>query len=823
MTTVAASGDTSEAGRVTSARSSGRPSSAVWDLLLFQTVALTLQLVAVTMAWSDAGSQANVVSCAAMAFTFTSALWALTRPQLDRALRNAAVACLGITTTVQWRMIDPLLFRGYDEQLHMRTLTDIEASHTLFQPHPLLAVSPRYPGLEALAAFFDQLGLPVMIAATAVVLLARLALVLTLCAAVEHLTGNVRAGGLAVAVYAISPQFVFFNSQFAYQTLSLPFALAAVAFVARARWAENAKPLFGGAVTCLLAVALTHHLTSLLTAGFLIAWTLVEDKGQARRRVFCGAVVAVLATAFWATVQWSLLRDYFGPMIDDVVLQMTNGVQRSPFAETAADPKPAWERMLLLYYVVIVTLTVSVLIVSCGRSMFRRHHAASRHESAVSEDGRPPRWEPRTVLVLMTATIPVLFAARVMPRWGEVGDRASTFLYLPFSLLVVGCAMNWKRSGRHVRAPRWTRMFVPPVRAGSRHGWLIRPLVLTLGTAAFLGGYLLGSGSEWARLPGGYLPGADGRSMDAETMAAVRWARDEIPAGSRIGADRLSSTLLASQARLWPVLSHDDSPEVAFLYKSDNWGVEQSDIVRGKKLQYLYVDRRFAGAVPLVGTYFDESPALKLTHPELTKFDSVPGIREVYRHGPISIYDLSGLGVSDVRSGWFGQARTLRTSTQAVVGLLLGVALAAVGRTDVGKAGGALVRSIRAAAGPLLSFTFGLAALCIVSVLMLLSRIWLGPAFFVAAALAVILVNPHWAIQLSRSAVNSFRWRWFAAIGSLVLAIAAAIMLSALHASSARQLPAEKRATVSAAAESGFNHDNVCALRCSSRTKGSVE
>ena len=43
-----------------------------------------------------------------------------------------------------------------------------------------------------------------------------------------------RAGGLAVAFYALSSQFVFFNSQFAYQTLALPLALAAVSFIADA-------------------------------------------------------------------------------------------------------------------------------------------------------------------------------------------------------------------------------------------------------------------------------------------------------------------------------------------------------------------------------------------------------------------------------------------------------------------------------------------------------------------------------------------------------------------------------------------------------------
>lgn len=754
----------------------GRPSSAAWDLLLLQTVGLTLQLVAVSMAWSGRGGPANGVSCAGIAVTFTGALWALTRPQLERTVRNTAVVCLGLTTTVQWRMNDPLLFKGYDEQLHMRTLSDIEASHSLFQPQPLLAVSPRYPGLEAVAAFVHQFGLPLMFAATAVVLLARLALVLTLCAAVEHLTGSPRAGGLAVAVYAISPQFVFFNSQFSYQTLSLPLALAAVTFIARARYSDHAKALFGGAAVCLVAMNLTHHLTSLLTAAFLAVWAVTESTPQARRRVFFGAVVAVLATTIWAAIQWSLLRDYFGPMIQDVASQLTHRAQRSPFTETGADPKAPWERMLLVFYAVAVTLTVVWLMVLSRRSLLRRIRIVFTRRPADDRPGTEQGWQPPTLLVVLAASIPLLFAARVLPRWGEVGDRASTFLYLPFSLLVVSAALYLYRRRRP--AGGWS----------ARRGAVIRFLVLALGTAAFLGGYLLGTGSAWARLPGGYLPGAEGRSMDAETLAAVEWTGEHLRAGSRIGADRLSSTLLASQARMWPVFTHDDTPEVAWLYQADEWGDQESDIARRKELRYLFVDRRFADQKPLVGTYFDESPPLQLSRGDLAKFDHVPGIKEIYRHGPISVYDLGGLGVPAVRSGWTERLAPTSVPTQAGLGFLLGIAVTLLSRCNPGRRAFGFVRSAYTAAGPLLVVPLALAVVCVASVLMILSGIWLGPWIFVALLVTTALANPRSSLRLTRSLVARFRWSWFAAVASLVAAVGAAIAISADHASSAHTL-----------------------------------
>ena len=189
---------------------------------------------------------AEVLSDVSLAVIYASALWALTTAHLDRPTRNAAVLCLGVSPTLFWRATNPMLFTGFDEQLHMRTLGDILSSHRLFEANPLLEVSPRYPGLEAVATLVHQLGVPTQAAAFLVILVCRVVLVTVLCDAIEHLSGSERAGGLAVAVYALSSQFVFFNSQFAYQTMALPLALAAVSFIARAQDSKDPLPFVGG-------------------------------------------------------------------------------------------------------------------------------------------------------------------------------------------------------------------------------------------------------------------------------------------------------------------------------------------------------------------------------------------------------------------------------------------------------------------------------------------------------------------------------------------------------------------------------------------------
>jgi hypothetical protein len=672
------------------------------------------------------------------------------------------------------------MFGGYDEQLHMRTLRDIDSSHGLFQRHPTLVVSPRYPGLESLTALLHQLGLPVLVAATVVTLVARLVLVLVLCDAVEHVTGSPRTGGLAVAVYALSAQFTFFASTFAYQTLALPLALAAVAFIARARWARDPRPLLIGATVCLVAVAVTHHITSWLTAVFLAVWAITESGGQARRRVFYGAVFAVAATTTWAMIQWSRLRDYFGPIIEDELSQATSGIRRKPFSDTAGYITPPWERIFLLYYALALALVAALLVLTYARSVLRRM-------GRYAPPSNPQRWKPRALLVLIAALIPVTIAVRVMPSWAEVGDRLTTFLFLPLSLLVADLGVRWYQS-----LPIQNSQSPP-----RRLTMAVHFPALLLATAVFVGGTLTGNGPDWARLPGPYLAAADGRSMDAETLAAVRWAGDELPAGTAIGADRVSSTLLASQAGLWPVMKNDEkSLAVPRLYFADKWGPEESELARGLQLQYLFVDRRLAQDLPHVGAYFykgdtkdfhkgDINAPQKLTLAELTKFDEVREIRTVYRHGPISIYDLSEL-TGESRAGWFGKTPAISFRIQLAIGLLSGLALALVARSNAGRIVAEKIKSFQTTAGPSLTFATGVATLCAASVMLLLAHIWLGPIVFLSMALAVLLVNPRWAKFLFRATFvlmnRAARLRWekrIAVSGMLgMLAIAVSILSS---------------------------------------------
>lgn len=731
-------------------------------LLAWQVCALGLQVVAVSLSRRSHGYEAGLVGFVGLAAAYGSALWVLISPQLTRAARNTAVLCLGLTPTLIWRATNPLLFTGFDEQLHMRTLGDILSSHRLFEANPLLQVSPRYPGIETVTVLVHQTGIPTMASAFLVVIAARVVLVTVLCDAVEQLTGNMRAGGLAVAVYAVGPQFIFFNSQFSYQTLAIPLALGGVGLIARSRFSDDPLPLFFGATVCLLGAAMSHHVTGFITMVFLLMWTLFQ-RGPARLRVLYGALAAIATTLAWMIVQRSLLEEYFGPIIRDVSGSAAKGEKREAFKDSAGTPTPLRDTLLLLYYAAAVVIVVGAL----GLIALHWWRRGDRHIL---------QWNPRLLTLALSGAIPVTMAARVVPKGGELFDRGSSFLFFALALTLSSFAIRlWWPDARNAppeRPPgRMVRTLKSTARAvGARLGmnsrpWLKRLAVVMVASAMFVSGFVLGAGPYWARLPGPYMVAADTRSMDAEVLAATEWARDALPAGSRIVGDRVGSDLLAAKSGVWPVMKANGVTAPP-LYFADTFGLTEQDIVRSLKLRFLYVDRRLAEELPHFGSYFESGEPgaghLLLTDAQLAKFDHVPGIKEIYRHGPISIYDLEGLGVPEQRNGWYGETPEVGLTKQLAFGLFFGLLFAFAPRSRLWPRLVRIVKRLRRAAGPALLGAIALAGTAVVSALLILSEVWMTPLVFATAAVVVVIAQPRRVASVVRrgwhTAVTEITW-----------------------------------------------------------------
>jgi hypothetical protein len=567
---------------------------------------------------------------AAMLCPFIILTIVLMAAQPSPMLRGFTVALIGIYPAVCCRMTSPLVADGYDEHLHERTLLDLLHGSGLFAPNPMLPISPYYPGLELFTGVAVRLtGLPVLLVMSLVVLLCRLLLILTIYHAALTVMPSRRAASLVVIFYAASPQFYYFNAQFAYETMALALGLGGLYLLRRAQLYDGpiARQLSHMAILALLATVVTHHITSWLVLGFLMAWAIVTPR--AKRRVLArAAVVMAISVAIWTATLAARLEGYLGPVFNAAFQQsesiLEGGSQGQLFNDSAGTASPQWERLYLIAYALLCTCAALV----CGWILLRR---AFR-----DRNGR------LGLIGVLDLGYPVTLAAHYVSAAADVGDRASTFFFFPLALSCALVVRSYLQDDRSV-TPR-------------RHSAFIVALT-GMAAIAYLGGVLLGSGPDWERLPGPYLVSAEARTQDPETLAAVRWAATHLPPGSRVVADRIPADLLASQARMWPVYVPQYGLEPAQLYFSDTWGPYETVIVKGLHIHYIYVDQRLVDSLPHVGFYFyeGESPQpRRISLQDLTKFAHVRGLKAIYKHGPVTIYDTSGLGVVQERNGFTG-------------------------------------------------------------------------------------------------------------------------------------------------------------------------
>jgi hypothetical protein len=153
---------------------------------------------------------------------------------------------------------------------------------------------------------------------------------------------------------------------------------------------------------------------------------------------------------------------------------------------------------------------------------------------------------------------------------------------------------------------------------------------------------------------------ADSRSQDPQTLAAVKWAATNLPPGSRIVADRVPADLLSGEARLWTIFGPQNGIDWASIYFAPQWSSYQTNVLREVQISYIYVDERLSDSLPNEGYYIYQGETqnpTRLTNQDLSKFASVPGLKAVYKRGPISIYSTSGLGVATELSGYSGNRR----------------------------------------------------------------------------------------------------------------------------------------------------------------------
>ncbi|MBI4788610.1 MAG: hypothetical protein HY782_16380 [Chloroflexi bacterium] len=558
-----------------------------------------------------------------------------------RRERIGLVVTLAVILYLVKLLPSPAMFTGFDELLHWHTAQEIVSSGHLFSGNSLLPISPLYPGLEIVTSAVVRLtGLTIFEAGALVVGVARVLLALALFLFFEEISQSARLGGIAALLYTTNLNFITFDAQYAYESLALPLGVFALFLIARRLRQHETH---AGATLALLltisAIVVTHHLTSfvfvaflvlLLAAGFLTRQSAAERMDMARIVAF-----SITAAVGWLFLIAPTVVYYLSPYTVGAVRQMvglifSEAVTRPLFSDYAGLGTPIWERAISLSSVALVLLGLPWGLLRIWRRYRGYLRLPSRRAAAPSDIRIVALHTGAAIMPLALGLASLAYGLtlplRLLPSGAEVSARSAGFLFLAIAfVLTLGPVESWL----------------------SRLGSWKRSAVLTLwATILFTGGYILGAGPPWARLPGPYLVAADARSIEPEGIAAANWAFKKLGPGNRIAADRVNGLLMGSYGSQRPISDVGDQLDVAPVYFSREFGKQDQAILDKGQVEYVVVDRRLSKGLPRVGVYFQSVEPGAYLHKNpipldaLAKFDQLKNMSRVFDSGEIVVYEV---------------------------------------------------------------------------------------------------------------------------------------------------------------------------------------
>jgi hypothetical protein len=524
--------------------------------------------------------------------------------------RLALVCMLGLSLYCVKVFRDAPMFTFSDELVHAFNANQIADHHHLFRSNPILEATPYYPGLEGAASALMKLtGLSAYAAGVVLVGAARLLLVASLFLLFQRVSGSARAAGLGVAIYAGNFNFLYWGAQFSYESLALPLLLMAMMALAEREAAPRQALRTWGApvVLAMMAIVVTHHLTSYATAALLVALSLAYwyvRRSWRPPNPWPFAVFGILLAVFWLFVVASATVGYLSPVLSDAFSAIGNTIAGSnePRAlfqgsgsTVAATPLGARAVALLAVLLLAAGLPFGLKI------LWRKY-----------------RREPFALLFgLAAVAFFVTLVLRLAPAAWETANRASEFLFIGLAFVLACACVEALR--------RWQ---------GQR---LVRPLL-----AAGIGLILVGgaiSGWPWdSQLARPLRISSAGATISSPPLALAEWAED-LPSG-RFAASTADAGLLLDPADKTALAG--SSPDVEDVLDEEQLAGWMLPLLRENDIRYIAVDRREVSSDSLRGYYFSrrdrEEP---LRAPSVSsKFNQVPGISRVYTNGPITVFDL---------------------------------------------------------------------------------------------------------------------------------------------------------------------------------------
>lgn len=577
---------------------------------------------------------------------------------VSRRERIALVVSLGLAFYGVKLLHSPFAFTYSDEFLHLFNTNQILETGRLFHENPVLQVSPMFPGLAAITAAITTLtGLSTFVSGVLVIGVARLVLFLAVYLFAEQASYSARVAGLATLFYMCHSNFLFWSAQFAYESLALPLAIGVLYMILRREGVAEHSHYLGLSALALVgiaAVVITHHVTSYVLAGFLMAWWalvrarvpqiltkwrppfFVQSNSKLSNANFTTAfdaettssteratpiaerpeagpqglaLFALIGALAWLIYVALLTLNYLSPLLTKGLFSLLQlifgeGQGRALFVSASGESAPLWERIVGIGAVVLSLTALPFGLAQIWRRVYQNVPALLLGAAAIGY-------------------FAVLGMRLTTASW-EMGNRASTYLFvgLAFALaMAVDRLWTVKRQSR-----RYQMLFAAAV------------------AVLFAGGLIAGWPPQ-LRLAQPYLVATDQQMIATPGLSTAQWMAQTLGPGHTVAADESNGRYLLAYGAQYPLVGrYPFVREVLTQPTLDSW---QQAAITQWHLQYAVVDRRRAAWDNMTGYFFAHSagqPEKRWFGPEVyQKFDQQPQSSRVMDSGEIVVYDVEGV------------------------------------------------------------------------------------------------------------------------------------------------------------------------------------
>jgi hypothetical protein len=570
---------------------------------------------------------------------FVPAAAVITSRRIGSRLRFGWLLVYGLFTDVPKLLRDPAQPLFHDEIAQWRQTANLAATGHLFQPNYIIGIVARFPGLHIVtAAISDSTGLTVWQSAIVILVIAHVMSVFAAYALGEAIfDGNPRAGAIVALVYSLNSSFMYFDTEYAYESLAMPFFLWCLACLARAHRARNSRERFawaGGAVLAGYGSIATHHLTTVIMSGLLLlicVTTLIAARRGAVSKAVAWTTSAVCAAVVGPAALWLILvapgtfaylSPYFGGGLSQLFDMFSNkGGTRSLFqgaTEPAYEKYASYSVPLLAFALVLIALW-----------LWRRTPKTVR------------RNEPMRLALMIFGLLYFPSLPFILVEFGAEGARRSWgFTYIGVATLVTPVVLTCldritKLRGRVLLA------------AGTA--------ALLVASDAFVGNVAAGLDIDY-RFPGPFVFGSDTRSVSAELVGLSAWFDQNIGPEQHIVSDRYTDLVLVRDSDAEPAAPAIGFPTYDLYFNAGPPGSYLVYELSSSGYAYLIIDKRMSHELPEVGVFFepDEPFAYQgsdpITQANLDRYDFLPWTTEVFDSDDYAVYRFDFSAIHDPRA-----------------------------------------------------------------------------------------------------------------------------------------------------------------------------